>query len=68
MTNLTSENLASLPKIELVRILNTNLKFGKYPVTQAQYQAVTGTNHAYFKHNPRHPVENVSWGRWTSLL
>jgi formylglycine-generating enzyme required for sulfatase activity len=34
---------------------------GKYPVTQAQYQAVMGTNPSYFKNNPQNPVERVSW-------
>ncbi|AKV67746.1 serine/threonine kinase [Microcystis panniformis FACHB-1757] len=34
---------------------------GKYPVTQAQYQAVMGTNPSYFKNNPQNPVEKVSW-------
>ncbi|NCQ89500.1 MAG: SUMF1/EgtB/PvdO family nonheme iron enzyme, partial [Microcystis aeruginosa LG13-03] len=34
---------------------------GKYPVTQAQYQAVMGTNPSYFKNNPQNPVEQVSW-------
>ena len=33
---------------------------GKYPVTQAQYQAIMGNNPAYFKGNNR-PVEQVSW-------
>ncbi|NCS49897.1 MAG: SUMF1/EgtB/PvdO family nonheme iron enzyme [Microcystis aeruginosa BK11-02] len=34
---------------------------GKYPVTQAQYQAVMGNNPSDFKNNPQNPVEQVSW-------
>jgi formylglycine-generating enzyme required for sulfatase activity len=34
---------------------------GKYPVTQAQYEAVMGTNPSYFKNNPQNAVERVSW-------
>jgi formylglycine-generating enzyme required for sulfatase activity len=34
---------------------------GKYPITQAQYQAVMGNNPSHFKNNPQNPVEKVSW-------
>ncbi|MFM9160649.1 MAG: formylglycine-generating enzyme family protein, partial [Dolichospermum sp.] len=40
---------------------------GKYPVTQAQYQAIMGTNPSYFEGNgwtsltDQRPVEGVSW-------
>ena len=33
---------------------------GKYPVTQAQYQAVMGNNPSYFK-DAQNPVETVTW-------
>ncbi len=34
---------------------------GKYPVTQAQYQAVMGYNPSKFPNNPQNPVERISW-------
>lgn len=33
----------------------------KYELTQADYQAVMGTNPSYFSGNPNNPVEQVSW-------
>jgi hypothetical protein len=33
----------------------------KYQLTQADYQAVMGTNPSRFGGNPNHPVERVSW-------
>ena len=34
---------------------------GKYEVTQAQWQAVMGTNPSHHRGNANHPVEQVSW-------
>ena len=34
---------------------------GKFPVTQAQWQAVMENNPAHFQDNPLNPVERVSW-------
>ena len=39
---------------------------GKYPVTQAQWQAVMGNNPSYFKGKNR-PVEKVSWNDATKF-
>jgi formylglycine-generating enzyme required for sulfatase activity len=34
---------------------------GKYEVTQAQWEAVMGSNPSQFNDDPSHPVEHVSW-------
>lgn len=39
----------------------SSFAIGKYPVTQAQYEAVMGTNPSYFKNNLQNPVENITW-------
>ncbi|MDP5016799.1 MAG: SUMF1/EgtB/PvdO family nonheme iron enzyme [Dolichospermum sp.] len=47
----------------------SEFRIGKYPVTQAQYQAVMGTNPSHFlgigKEN--HPVERVNWHQATEF-
>ena len=45
--------------LEMVRIPGTNFCMGRFEVTQAQWEAVTGSNPAKFK-NPLNPVEHVS--------
>lgn len=40
--------------------LSRGFWMGKYPVTQAQWQAVTGGNPSHFN-GENHPVEKVSW-------
>jgi serine/threonine protein kinase len=41
--------------------LEQGLWCGIYPVTQAEWQEIMGTNPSHFKDNPRFPVECVSW-------
>jgi len=44
----------------LHRVTVNSFHMGKYQVTQAEYEAVMGTNPSYFK-GANLPVENVSW-------
>jgi formylglycine-generating enzyme required for sulfatase activity len=48
-------------EIEMVKIPDASFAIGKYPITQAQYEAVMGTNPSWFKNNPQNPVENLCW-------
>jgi len=41
--------------------LTQSFYLGKYPVTQAQWQAVMGNNPSRFKGNLHRPVDTVSW-------
>ena len=41
--------------------ISKDFYLGKYPVTQAQWQAVMGNNPSHFKGDPNLPVEQVSW-------
>jgi eukaryotic-like serine/threonine-protein kinase len=42
-------------------VISQPFYLGKYPVTQAQWEAVMGNNPSHFKGNPNYPVETVSW-------
>jgi formylglycine-generating enzyme required for sulfatase activity len=42
-------------------IIRSGFLLGKYPVTQAQWQAVMGNNPAEFRCSADHPVDSVSW-------
>ncbi|MBO1057934.1 MAG: formylglycine-generating enzyme family protein [Dolichospermum sp. JUN01] len=47
----------------------SEFRMGKYPVTQAQYQAVMGTNPSHFSGSGKknHPVERVNWHQATEF-
>ena len=51
----------------MVPIPGKDYRMGRFPVTQAQWEAVTGENPSYFK-GADHPVENVSWDDCQAFL
>ena len=46
----------------------SSYKIGKYEVSQAEWEAVTGTNPSYHKNCPTCPVEQVSWNDIQAFL
>ena len=48
-------------EVEMVEIPDASFAIGKYPITQAQYEVVMGTNPSYVSNNPQNPVEQVSF-------
>ncbi|MBN2329938.1 MAG: formylglycine-generating enzyme family protein [Candidatus Omnitrophica bacterium] len=41
--------------------LTKDFYIGKYEITQAHYEAVTGENPSFFLNQPNYPVERVNW-------
>jgi formylglycine-generating enzyme required for sulfatase activity len=56
----SNEGLDDERPVHRVRI-SEPFYMGEYEVTQAQWEAVMGTNPSQFTGNPNRPVENVSW-------
>ena len=53
---------------DMVAIPGQNYSMGKYEVTQAQWEAVMGTNPSIFKGAADRPVDNVSWNDCQDFL
>jgi len=48
--------------------LTKDFYIGKYEITQAQWQAVMGSNPSYFSGRPNNPVEQVSWNNCQAFI
>lgn len=46
---------------ESQKVTLSDFSIGKYPITQAEWQAVMGSNPSHFKGDNNCPVESVSW-------
>ena len=62
----------SVAGIDMVRIPDSaeykGLYFGKYEVTQAQWQAIMGNNPSFFTGDSSRPVEQVSWNECQEFI
>ena len=56
----TLMGLSKSTKKGIQKVTLSDFSIGKYPVTQAQWQAVMGNNPSHFK-GDNLPVETVSW-------
>lgn len=57
----TNEALRGTNETQHVVTISKGFYMGKYPVTQGEYLAVTGSNPSHFTGNLGLPVETVSW-------
>ncbi len=55
------EDRSSIEGPQTVVTISRGFLMGIYPVTQSQYQSVTGSNPSTFAGHPSWPVETVSW-------